>query len=123
MSKVSFEGIGEIIATFAADSSVKEGQVVKTDGDGKVKSCSAADRICGVVTHVKDGYAAVQIGGVGTLPYSGSGVAAGWVKLVADGTGGVRVAAAANGNTAAEDSREYLVLSVDTAGKLAAVLL
>ena len=36
MSKVSFEDIGAVIATFAAQDSVKPGQVVKIAANGQV---------------------------------------------------------------------------------------
>ncbi len=36
MSKISFEDIGSVVATFLADSGVKGGQVVKLTGNGQV---------------------------------------------------------------------------------------
>lgn len=89
MSKVSFEGIGEVAATFACGTGVQEGQVVKLTGNGAVGACAAKERFCGVVLCVKDGYAAVQVGGLAQVT-AGESVTAGWVKLSADGTGGVQ---------------------------------
>ena len=43
MSKISFEDIGSVVATFLADSGVKGGQVVKLTGNGQVGPCSAGD--------------------------------------------------------------------------------
>lgn len=48
MSKISFEDIGSVVATFLADSGVKGGQVVKLTGSGRVGPCSAGDAFCGV---------------------------------------------------------------------------
>ena len=39
MSRISFEGIGEVAATFACGEGVKAGQVVKLTGDGTVGPC------------------------------------------------------------------------------------
>ena len=47
MSKVSFEDIGAVIATFAAQDSVKPGQVVKIAANGQVGACSAKDAFAG----------------------------------------------------------------------------
>lgn len=104
MSKVSFEGIGEVAATFACGTGVQEGQVVKLTGNGAVGACAAKERFCGVALCVKDGYAAVQVGGLARVK-AGTGVAAGWVKLSADGTGGVQ--------KDDDTGTEYLVVSVD----------
>ena len=39
MSRISFEGIEEVAATFACGEGVKAGQVVKLTGDGTVGPC------------------------------------------------------------------------------------
>ena len=39
MSKISFEGIGEMVATFACAEDVAAGQVVKITADGTVGTC------------------------------------------------------------------------------------
>lgn len=114
MAKISFEGIGEVMATFAAKSGLVGGQVCKVTAGGEVGGCAAGERICGMAVAVDDGLAVVQVGGFAQVPYSGA-VGTGWVKLVADGTGGVKVDAA--------NGCEYLVADVDAAGKMAAVLL
>ena len=48
MSRMSFEGIGEVAATFACGEGVKAGQVVKLTGDGTVGPCGDGERFCGV---------------------------------------------------------------------------
>ena len=45
--RVSFEGIGEVMATFYAGEGVKGGQVVKLGGDGEVAPCAAGERFFG----------------------------------------------------------------------------
>ena len=62
-SKISFEGIGEVVATFACGAGVAAGQVVKVTADGTVGTCSAGEKFCGVALSAEDGYAAVQLGG------------------------------------------------------------
>ena len=42
MSRISFEGIGEVAATFACGEGVKAGQVVKLTGDGAVAPAATA---------------------------------------------------------------------------------
>lgn len=57
MSKVSFEDIGAVIATFAAQDSVKPGQVVKIAANGQVGACSAKDAFAGQAQSVRGGFA------------------------------------------------------------------
>ena len=57
-SKISFEGIGEVVATFACGEGVAPGQVVKVTEDGTVGACAATDKFCGVALSAEDGYAA-----------------------------------------------------------------
>ena len=55
MSKISFEGIGEVAATFACGDGVTAGQVVKVTGNGAVGACSDGDRFCGMALSAQDG--------------------------------------------------------------------
>ena len=108
MSKISFDGIGEVVATFTCGKDVKAGQVVKLTGNGAVDACSDGDRFCGVALTAEDGYAAVQ--GAGLVKVAAAeGVAVGWNKLLADGTGGVKKDSAAS-----PTGGDYLVISVDS---------
>lgn len=106
MSKISFEGIGEMVATFACAEDVAAGQVVKITADGTVGTCAAGDKICGVALSAEDGYAAVQMGGLVKVATTGGSITAGWCKLSADGSGGMKQ----------DDSAgtEYLVVRVET---------
>lgn len=108
--KLSYEGIGQWAATFACGQ-VETGQVVKVSGNGTVGICGAGDAFCGVTVSVsRDGGAcAVALGGMVTVPYTGTAAPAlGWTALSADGSGGVKADAA---------GRSYLVVDVDTAAK------
>ena len=109
-NKVSFEGIGEVVATFYAGEGVKAGDVVKVDGDSTVVPCAAGERFWGVATSVKDGCAGVRVRGFAQVSCADSGVTAGWVKLTADGSGGVKKAGSA------DQGQEYWVAAKDEAG-------
>ena len=71
-SKISFEGIGEVVATFACGEGVAAGQVVKVTEDGTVGPCTDGEKFCGVALSAEDGYAAVQLGG--GVPGPGGGL-------------------------------------------------
>ena len=93
MGKVSFEDIGAVVATFAADEGVKGGLVVKLTGNGTVGPCGAGDAFCGVALEPRQGGAAVQVKGFAGVKASGE-LSVGWAALAADGAGGVKPAAA-----------------------------
>lgn len=114
MAKVSFEGIGEVVATFKAKSGLAKGQVVKVTGAGEVGACAAGERFCGAALSVDGGLAAVQVKGFAALPCTGV-LSAGWSKLSANGSGGVK-ADPANGI-------EYLVVGSDMMAGTVTVLL
>ena len=89
--KVSFEGIGQWSATFAC-TDVQEGQVVKISGNGEVGKCVDGEAFCGVVNVMgRDGLACgVVLGGMVSVPYTGSAPALGWSGVSANGEGGVK---------------------------------
>lgn len=89
MSKFSFEDIGAVVATFAAGSGVKGGQVVKVTENGTVDACSDGEAFCGVAMEPRKGGAAVQVKGFVTVPYTGE-LTLGWATLAANGSGGVK---------------------------------
>ena len=104
MCRVSFDGIGARTATFACEDGVKDGQVVKVVGPGRVGACAAGDRPCGVAHSARNGFAAVQVGGFAAVAVSGS-VSEGWTALEADGLGGMK--------QAEKDGTVYLVAEAD----------
>ena len=107
-NKVSFEGIGEVAATFYAGEGVKAGQVVKVSGDSTVGPCATGEDFCGVAGQVRDGCVGVQVEGFAQVSCSDSTVTVGRVALVSDGNGGVKKG----------EGREYLVVTDDGAGTI-----
>ena len=114
MMSVSFEGVGQVCATFLGGK-LTEGQVVKMDGNGTVGACKADDLFCGVALCCKDDACTVQVGGFVTVAYSGTAPAAGWVELAADGKGGVK--------TASGDGVSCLAADVNTTAKTVTIML
>ena len=100
-NKVSFEGIGEVAATFHAGEDVKAGQVVRLNGDSTVAACAAGEGVCGVAVSAGEGVAGVQVEGFAELSCGDAAVSPGRVGLVADGGGGVKKG----------EGREYLVVA------------
>lgn len=103
MSKVSFEGVGAVVATFLAEDGVTGGQVVKVSANGKVAPCAAGDPFCGVAMEPRKGAAAVQVKGFVKVPVTG-GLDLGWTQVAADGAGGVK---------AVSGGKEVLVVAVE----------
>lgn len=114
MGKFSFEDIGSVVATFAADAGVTGGQVVKLTGNGAVGPCSGGDKFCGVALEPRRGGAAVQVKGFAEVSVTGE-LAVGWAVLTADGTGGVK-AAPSGADGAAPDGVAALVVDVSRDG-------
>ena len=113
--KVSFEGIGEVAATFYADGAVKAGQTVACSGDSTVKLCAAGSRFCGVaIGNDRGGCVGVQTGGFAQVKCADSTVTVGYVTLTGDGSGGVKKVSTATGST--DKGQEYLVVADDGAG-------
>ena len=109
-SKVSFEGVGEVAATFYAAEGVKAGEVVRVCGDATVGPCGAGERFDGAALSLRGGCAGVQTGGFAAVRCSDSTVTVGYVSLTADGGGGVRKAGDGDEGT------EFLVVADDGAG-------
>ena len=120
---ISFEAIAERYVTFLAAESAAEGKLCKVTANGTVGACAGGDDFCGVITQVRNGAASVLMGGFVKLPYTGTAPALGFSALVADGTNGVRVPAAATESKPAETGRSHLVVSVDTANKTVGLFL
>ena len=85
---VSFEGVGQVCATFLGGK-LTEGEVVKVTEIGTVGACAADDGFCGVAICCKDDACTVQVRGFVTVGYSGTAPGMGWRTLAADGKGGV----------------------------------
>ena len=104
--KVSFEGIGEQVVSFAAASGTVKNEFVKMSSNNTVGKCSADDVFAGYCLKVEGGFADVMTHGY---------VEAGYVGDTAPTVGFCALSAAGSGKVQAdEDGREYLVLKVDT---------
>lgn len=94
---ISYEQIGRLSVTFPAGD-CKKGEVCKINSSGKADACSAGDPFLGVTEAVNGSQAAVQLAGFAELAYSGSSTPTpGYLKLSADGSGGVKVDTAGAG--------------------------
>ena len=87
--KVSFEGIGEMVATFPVTEEVEKGCMVKLDDEGQISPCDEGDEFIGMAVNCRQGFAGVQFAGMAQVAYSGDAPGCGWVALSADGNGGV----------------------------------
>ncbi|MEA4896038.1 MAG: hypothetical protein VB064_12375 [Oscillospiraceae bacterium] len=114
--KVSFEGIGESVVTFfnSATGSATAGAPVLISANGEVSACADGDRFFGCALACDTDIAAIQTAGYIELAYSGTNPAVGFVRLAANGSGGVK---------ASEDGGEFLVVNVDTANKTLGLML
>lgn len=109
--KVAFEEIGHMSATFLAASG-KQGQVCKVTANGTVAPCADGDVFCGVMEGARKGVSGVQLHGFAEVGYTGTAPSLGYVNLVANGSGGVKVSSA---------GRAHLVVSVDSAAMTAII--
>lgn len=113
--EISFEGIGQVIASFQAESEVQPGMAVAVTGNGTVGLGTAGDPICGKVIGVRGGMAAVQISGMTQLDYSGTAPALGGDCLTVDGSGKVK--------QDTEHAANCRIVSVNTADNTVVIML
>ena len=110
MKNIGYEDIGQVIATMEATQDVQPGMAVSMAGNGLVAVCPNETAFCGAALHVRDGQAAVQVGGFVRAGYSGTAApAVGWNRLAGDGTGKVAVSTG--------KGRDTLVTEVDETEK------
>ena len=114
---ICFEGIGQMVATFATSKALAPGMAVTLKDSGTVGLGSKGDALCGVTVGAeRNGAVAVQIGGVVKVGYSDdSAPEVGCAMLACDGKGKVAVAESGGANC--------LVLAVDTWEKTAVIKL
>ena len=104
---ISYKGFNDKQLTFKASGTITENTPVKLSANDTVSACSSGDDFAGIASQVRNGLAAVQMSGAATLPYSGTTApTVGYISLVADGDGGVKVPASGG--------KEVLAVSVDT---------
>lgn len=102
---ISYEGIGHVSVTFPTDG-CNLWEVCRFDSDGLIAPCEAGETFIGIVESDSNRTAGVQIHGFAKVEYTGTTPEPGYVKLCADGNGGVCMN---------ENGREYLVVEVDEA--------
>lgn len=102
--KVSFEGLGELVASFYKGSNAEKGKLVKLSANSTVAATSDGEAFVGMCIHSDDAFADVMLSGCITCTYTGTAPVVGYAKLVSAGGGSVKTAAS---------GREYLVLNVD----------
>ena len=113
--EVSFEGIGQTVATFMADAELQPGMAVALTADSTVGMGEDGDMICGVVLSAKNGMAAVQVSGMAKVGYSGTAPKVGFDSLGVDGAGKIK--------SDVSVGISYQVVSVNTADSTAVIKL
>ena len=111
----SFEGIGQVAATFAAADVVQPGMAVALTADSTVGLGKAGDALCGVALSVKGGMAAVQVSGMVEVGWSGTAPAIGMGTVAVDGTGKIKTVTSGGVNC--------LIVSVNTGDSTAVIKL
>ena len=99
----SYEEIGHLSVTFPADG-CEVGTVCAMTNYSMIHGCNAGEPFLGVVESVYGIQAAVQVSGFVTIHYTGEHPYCGYVKLSADGNGGVKADAS---------GKEYWIVNVD----------
>ena len=115
---ICFEGIGQMVATFATDEELIPGMAVALKKSGTVGLDGEGKTLCGVtVGAARNGAVAVQIGGVVKVGCSDSTeLTVGYAALDCDGDGKVTKSAEGNGV-------KCLVLAVDEDGDKKSVVI
>ena len=108
---VAFNGIENQVVTFQANT-VAAGSPVAMESDNTVTTAAGGTAPVGILLNQRSGHGAVQIKGYVQVAYSGASAPnLGWNDLVADGSGGMRLAASG------ETGRPCLVVNRNTADK------
>lgn len=112
---ISFNGIGDITATFYGD--VEEGDIVKVSSSKTVTKAAQGEEFTGICRASSDDICAVTVRGFMTLGYSGAAPSIGNVNLACAGNNKVKV------SSADEAEIDALVVDVDTTEKSVTILL
>lgn len=109
MAQIDFNGIGENVYTFPANvESAKKGDVVCL-AYSAAKMAEENQDFCGICVSMRNDMPfqmSVQMSGFAKVKYSGAAPSCGYVNLVGDGNGGVKV-----GN---EAGRKTLVIDINS---------
>ena len=113
MNMISYEGIGEVVATVAMPDEIKVGAPVRMKDNDQVCACTSGEVFCGIALKRNGNIGCMQVKGFVSVPYSGT-IQPGWVTLVANGNGGVR---------SDTNGRSILVVCADSGSKTAVICL
>lgn len=108
---VAFDGIDRQVVTFQADTG-EAGNTMAMEDNNRVTVAPSGAAPVGILQGKRCGHGAVQIKGYVQVNYSGSTAPSlGWNNLVANGSGGMRLAASG------ENGRACLVVNLNTVEK------
>lgn len=106
---IGYDGIGQDIAITMKQSTLTKGtdenKPCKVSANDTVVLCADGDRFHGIVGNIDREICSVHLRGIFCLPYSGSAPTVGTSKLLANGSGGVKVDVGGDG---------FRVVNVDT---------
>ena len=89
MNMISYEGIGEVVATVAMPDEIKVGAPVRMKDNDQVCACTSGEVFCGIALKRNGNIGCMQVKGFVSVPYSGA-LQLGWGTVVANGMGGIR---------------------------------
>ena len=104
---VAFDGMDNLVVTFRCSGTVEAGSPVILSANDTVADGGTGKAPIGVLLQKRGNYAAVQIRGYVTLPYTGTAPALGWQELMTNGSQGLRTV------TTGEAGKACLVVRVD----------
>ena len=104
--EISFEGIGQVAATFAKEDGVEAGMAVVLTANNAVGMGTDGAAPCGVVLTAKEDSCAVQVGGFAKVTYTGTAPTVGYGMVGVDGNGAIR--------TVTDGGLNCLIVQVDT---------
>ena len=113
---ISFRGFNVNNATFECENEIEKGAAVKMSSNVCVAPAANNDSIIGINVCSRNGFTTVQLSGYAECAYSGTAPTLGYVKLCADGNGGVKVASGESGTL-------FRVLNVNTTAKTVGFIL
>jgi len=87
---MTYKGYSENVITIRKDETATAGYPVSV-GDNGVNNAVANAGFIGICRSVREGFCGVQTQGYAEVPYTGTTPSYGYVKLVANGNGGVLV--------------------------------
>lgn len=106
---IGYDGIGKDLAITMRQSTLTKGtdenKPCKVSANDTVALCADGDRIHGVIGTIDKEVCSVNLRGIFSIPYTGSAPTVGISKLLANGSGGVKVDAGGD---------EFRVVHVDT---------